>query len=148
MGNKLGKVYIKNVWSGEKAHLIFAIISVLAIVFLESTNILMFKTFEDTYTVVFVSIFMQMFALFMCFLAAYVYNCYRHRSRFDIFFHKVGEPINVERIKNEFHICQADDNGMIFIRKSDIDKYDARNLIVNYRNTKIAEKKLFTKVYN
>ena len=148
MGGKLGKVCIASVWSGEKAHLIFAIISVFVIAFLEATNVLMFKTFDDTYTVVFVSLFMQGFALIVGFVGVYVYNCYRRRSRFDMFYHKLGDPINVERVKSEFHVCQADNNGIIFVRKEDVEKYRDRELLVNYKNTLIAEKKLFSKAYD
>ena len=136
------KVYIANVWSADKAHLIYAAISVLTIIFVEFVAKIQ-RNYFDEYTSFFIYISLQCVAFVVGFIGLYMYKCFKKRSKFNIFFTKKKDVVDWNKLAENYHICQSDDNGVIFVNHKDVDRYESRNLLINYRNTKIAEKRLF-----
>lgn len=120
------KIKNKEVWSANKWYLIVGIIFALMTILLETVSI---KTFflasSNDKTHAFILTILQQIPVFVCALYANMISDYVHRVKFNIYYCKLENGIDINYIKENFCITWINEHGVLFV-----DKENAQNFCI------------------
>jgi hypothetical protein len=110
----------ETVVSATKVNLITGIIFSILILVLEGACVSLFYT-DSLINAICITLILQIVAGILGFIAYINLDMYQHRKRFNIFYVTLDNDTNIEKLKNDFYICNVTENGIIYVDKNDRD---------------------------
>jgi hypothetical protein len=123
------KIQTKEVWSANTFHLIVGITGLLGIIIAEGLVIREFfiSGFIETLPL---ALAMQLLVLVCTALASCLHN-YIHRVKFNLYYCKLENGIDIDYIKENYYIVNISTNGVIFINEEDYYNFNTWNVLID-----------------
>ena len=123
------KIQTKEIWSANKTHLIVGITGVLGIIITEGLIIKeFFKSPLDE--ILPLALLLQILVIPSVALASCLRD-YIHRVKFNLYYCRLENGIDIDYIKNNYHIVNISINGVIFINEEDYYNFNIRNALMD-----------------
>lgn len=135
------KIKTKEVWSANKWYLFFGILFVIMFILLEIYAIRQFFV-TDTAEALVLLFILQLPAMF-CLLLTTMIGDYIHREKFNIYYCKLENGIDIDYIKENYCIEDINESCVLFVDKDNDHNFYVRKLIQGYDSLYQAEIKMF-----
>lgn len=135
------KIKTKEVWSANKWYLFFGILFVIMFILLEIYAIRQFFV-TDTAEALVLLFILQLPAMF-CLLLTTMIGDYIHREKFNIFYCKLENGIDIDYIKENYCIEDINESCVLFVDKDNDHNFYVWKLIQGYDSLYQAEIKMF-----
>ena len=135
------KIKTKEVWSANKWYLFFGILFVVMTILLEIGAIRQFFVIgtEEALVLFFI---LQLPAM-ICLLLTTMIGDYIHREKFNIYYCKLENDIDIDYIKENYCIEDINENCILFVDKGNNHNFCVWKLIQGYDSLYHAEIKMF-----
>lgn len=135
------KIKTKEVWSANKWYLFFGILFVIMFILLEICAIRQFFV-TDTAEALVLLFILQLPAMF-CLLLTTIIGDYIHREKFNIYYCKLENGIDIDYIKENYCIEDINESCVLFVDKDNDHNFCVWKLIQGYDSLYQAEIKMF-----
>jgi len=129
------------VWSANKWYLFFGILFVIMIILLEMCAIRQFFV-TDTEEALMLLFILQLPAM-ICLLFTTMIGDYIHREKFNIYYRKVENGIDIDYIKENYCIEDINESCVLFVDKGNDHNFCVWKLMQGYDSLYQAEIKMF-----
>ncbi len=127
------KIKHKEVWDANILYLIAGIVILIAIIALEALCVYIFIDSDDMSFAFTVSILFQILVLIL-YPGISLINDYRHRSKFNIYYCKLENDLDINYIKENFYIKEINLSYVYFIKKEDDSKFQTWKFMADYKD--------------
>lgn len=135
------KIKAKEVWSANERYLFFGILFVIMIILLEICAIKQFFV-TDTEEALVLLFILQLPAI-ICLLFTTMIGDYIHREKFNIYYCKLENGIDIDYIKENYCIEDINESCVLFVDKGNDHNFWVWKLIQGYDSLYQAEIKMF-----
>ena len=135
------KIKTKEVWSANEWYLFFGILFVIMIILLEICAIRQFFV-TDTEEALVLFFILQLPAI-ICLLFTTMIGDYIHREKFNIYYCKLENGIDINYIKENYCIEDINESCVLFVDKGNDHNFWVWKLIQGYDSLYQAEIKMF-----
>ena len=135
------KIKTKEVWSANKRYLFFGILFVIMIILLEICAIRQF--FVTDMEEALVLLFILQLPVMICLLLTTMIGDYIHREKFNIYYCKLENGIDIDYIKENYCIEDINESCVLFVDKSNDHNFCVWKLMQGYDSLYQAEIKMF-----
>lgn len=136
------KVKTKEVYSANKLYLFCGLLSVLMIIILEFVVIRKIIISDDKIGACYFAIFLQVPVL-LCLLLSTTIGDYIHRVKFNIYYCKLENGIDIEYIRENYCIKDINEKCMLFVDKGNEHNFCVWKLFQGYDSLYQVEIKMF-----
>ena len=136
------KIKTKEVWSANKWYLFFGILFVIMIILLEMCAIRQFFVTDNTEEALVLLFILQLPAM-ICLLFTTMIGDYIHREKFNIYYCKVENGIDIDYIKENYCIEDINESCVLFVDKGNDHNFCVWKLMQGYDSLYQAEIKMF-----
>lgn len=135
------KIKTKEVWSANKWYLFFGILFVIMIILLEICTIRQF--FVTDIEEALILLFILQPPVILCLLFTTMIGDYIHREKFNIYYCKVENGIDIDYIKENYCIEDINESCVLFVDKGNDHNFCVWKLMQGYDSLYQAEIKMF-----
>lgn len=135
------KIKTKEVWSANKWYLFFGILFVVMFILLEMGVIRQF--FVTDIEEALVLLFILQLPAMICLLSTTMIGDYIHRKKFNIYYCKLENGIDIDYIKENYCIEDINESCVLFVDKGNDHNFCVWKLLQGYDSLYQAEIKMF-----